>query len=153
MRKWSTIFILTIALTTLGAISPSVHFPTAQAETKDWSQLAEYVDTYAHETDFLKSSVVAPEIRRLLGKKYKILVRNLDTQSPLTRSGTVLYMSGNRAHEGGTSGAYILIEPQTQSLEVGLWEEKKFTAYRSGKTIDKPDDLKRMFEVYQTPVQ
>jgi hypothetical protein len=152
MRMRTTLLTLAISLTASSLISLPAIFPTAQAETSGWS-LGKYVNTYAHETDFLKSSVVAPEIRRLLGKKFKILVRNLDTQSPLTRSGTVLYMSGNSAHEGGMDGAYILIEPRTKSLEVGLWEEKKFKVYRSGSTIEKPDDLKRLFEVYQTPLQ
>lgn len=153
MRRWFTILILTVPLIGSDSMFVPIGFPKAIAETKDWSELGKYVDTYAHETDFLQSSVVVPEIKRILGGKFKILIRNLDTQSPLTKSGDVLYMSGNKAHEGGINGAYILIEPKTRSLEVGLWEDGKFEAYRSGKTIAKPEDLKRMFEVYQKPLQ
>lgn len=153
MRRSATRLALSISLAVSGLTVAAPLPTTAQAETVNWSSLNSYVDKYAHETDLLTKSIIVPDLRKLLGKKFKTLDQNLEVQSPLSKDGNVLYLSGNMAHQGGSDGAYLLIETQSKSLEVGLWENSQFKVYRAGEKISKPDDIKQMFEVYETPLQ
>ena len=153
MRQTRVILLLATSLAFVGVEAMKPLQAVALAQSRDWSSLQQYVGKYPHETDFFKSSAIAADLKRLLGRKYKVLMTNFDVQTPITRDGDVLHVYGNAAHEGGINGAYILIAPATQSLEVGLWEERRFKAYRLGKKIAKPAEIKQVFTVYQTPVQ
>lgn len=71
----------------------------------------------------------------------------MQVQSPLTREGNVLYVSGNKQHEGGSNAAYLLIDTATKALEVGLWENGKLTTYPAqGSTIARPADIQTLID-------
>jgi hypothetical protein len=119
--------------------------PPAAPAQADWSSLNALVGQYPNASKLIEDSAVTPELKTLLGAKYETLATHMQTQSPLEREGSVLYTSGNKAHEGGTNAAYILIDPTQRALEVGLWENGKLTTYSTqGATLAKPKDIQTL---------
>lgn len=116
--------------------------PTA---TADWSALNAQVGKYPNETKLLEDSPITADLKTLLGAKFDVLTTNMQTQAPLQKDGAVLFTSGNKQHEGGLNAAYLLIDPATKALEVGLWEGGKLTSYKTpGSNLAKPKDVQTM---------
>lgn len=110
-----------------------------------WSSLDAFVGKYPAESGLLDKSAIAGDLRSLLGEKLAVLRINTETNSPLLRENSVLYMSGNKTHEGGMEAAYLLIDPKARALEVGLWEKGKLSTYKTaGAKMAKPKDIRNM---------
>ena len=131
--------------------APAAPAPTAQSAppavpaATDWTSLNALVGQDPNASKLIEDSVVTPDLKALLGDKYETLRANMQTQSPLEREGSVLYTSGNKAHEGGVNAAYILIDPTQRGMEVGLWENGKLTTYTTqGAALPKPKDIQTM---------
>lgn len=135
-----------VAQSTAPAESTAAPAATApDAATADWASLDGLVGKYPRDSKLIEDSVITADLKTLMGAKYKTLQANMATQSPLERDGSVLYTSGNKAHEGGVNAAYILIDPSQRALEVGLWEGGKLTTYTShGANLTKPKDIQTM---------
>ncbi|MGH7028101.1 hypothetical protein [Brevundimonas sp.] len=119
--------------------------PAATPAATGWASLDGLVGQYPRDSKLLDDSVVVADLKTLLGDKFETLKTNMQTQSPLQREGAVLFTSGNKAHEGGVNAAYVLIDPATKALEVGLWEGGKLTTYKTpGSDLAKPTDIKTM---------
>ncbi len=117
----------------------------APATTADWSALNAQVGKYPNETKLLEDSPITADLKTLLGAKFDVLATNMQTQAPLQKDGAVLFTSGNKQHEGGVNAAYLLIDPATRALEVGLWEGGKLTTYKTpGSNLAKPKDVQTM---------
>lgn len=115
------------------------------AAASDWSALNAQVGKYPNETKLLEDSPITADLKALLGDKFDVLATNMQTQSPLEKDGAVLFTSGNKQHEGGVNAAYLLIDPATKALEVGLWEGGKLTTHKTaGSNIAKPSDIQAM---------
>lgn len=115
-----------------------------------WSDLNAQVGTYAHDTGLFERGMIAGELKALLGRKYQVFIDNMNVKSPLARDGAILYASGNAPHSGGYDGAYILIDTRRRAIEVGLWEAKRFRAYRTRNVkFRKPADIVSMIEFYK----
>jgi len=111
----------------------------------DWSSLDALVGRYPHENHVIDRSVITPALRALLGDKIAVLETNLEVAAPLQREGAVLFLSGNKAYEGGLDAAYLLIDPTLNALEVGLWEHGRLTTYKTpGSALAKPRDVQTM---------
>ena len=124
------------------APAPTDAAPTA---TADWSALNAQVGKYPNETKLLEDSPITADLKTLLGAKFNVLATNMQTQAPLQKDGAVLFTSGNKQHEGGVNAAYLLIDPATKALEVGLWEGGKLTTYKTaGSNIAKPKDVQTL---------
>lgn len=115
------------------------------AAATDWNALNAQVGKYPNETKLLEDSPITADLKALLGDKFDVLATNMQTQSPLEKDGAVLFTSGNKQHEGGVNAAYLLIDPATKALEVGLWEGGKLTTHKTaGSNIAKPSDIQAM---------
>lgn len=145
---------LTLAACSQPEATPPAEAPAAStdaapaapvAATSDWSALDAQIGKYPNETKLLEDSPITPDLKILLGEKFDVLATNMQTQSPLTKDGAVLWTSGNKQHEGGVNAAYVLIDPTAKALEVGLWEGGKLTTYKTaGSNIAKPADVQAM---------
>jgi len=109
---------------------------------EDWSQLDALVGQYPRDIGlFTEVSPIMPELKALLGDKVATFRGNMGTQGPLAKDG-VLYVTGNKPHEGGVNAAYLLIDSKAKRLEVGLVENGKLTVYASpGAALAKPKDV------------
>lgn len=124
-------------------VTETVPVPVATVITGEWAQLQPLVGQYPRDSGLFQTSVIAPQLKTLLGDKFDIFVTNMQVQSPLAQDGNVLSTSGNKQNEGGSQMAYLLIDPSTKALEVGLWEDGKLTTYATeGSNIPKPEDVR-----------
>lgn len=111
----------------------------------EWASLEPLVGQYPSQSGLFENSAIVAPLKTLLGDKYDTFKTNMGVQGPLTREGDILYVSGNKPHEGGSNAAYLLIDTRTKALEAGLWVNGKLTTYPAGGTsIAKPKDIQTM---------
>ncbi|WP_298912401.1 hypothetical protein [uncultured Algimonas sp.] len=111
----------------------------------DWSSLDAFVGGYPNNNALFDDSAISDTLRTLLGDRMTTLETNMQTAGPLQREGSVYYTSGNKAHQGGTDAAYLLIDRTRQDLEVGLWTDGELSVYKTdGADIAKPEDIRVM---------
>lgn len=119
--------------------------PAPAPQAADWASLEGLVGKYPSESRVFEDSAVAPELSTLLGPKLEVLKTNTQTSGPLNKEGGVYYLTGNKQHEGGLNEAYVLIDPATKAIEVGLREAGKLRVYTTpGANIAKPKDVQTM---------
>lgn len=100
--------------------------PTAPAASSPaattWAGLQAQVGRYPAEgNDYLRAGPLAQRLRGLLGPvNYPVLLDNLGVSGPLRQEGGMLYITGNRPHEGGTEAAAVVIHPAHDAVRVWL---------------------------------
>ena len=115
----------------------------APAAVAAWPGLDALLGKYPSE--FLDDSPITADLKTLLGDKFATLKTNTQTAGPLQTEGGVYYLIGNKAHEGGIEDAYVLADPATKGLEVGLREQGRLTVHTTpGAKIAKPKDVQTM---------
>ncbi|GAA5785404.1 hypothetical protein [Chitiniphilus shinanonensis] len=111
----------------------------------DWRPLDDYVGQYPRDIGlFTELSPIMPELKKLLGAKLDTFRDHMGTQGPLSRD-QVLFVTGNKPHQGGENAAYLLIDTAKRRLEVGLVEQGKLTVYASpGDALPRPKDVQTL---------
>lgn len=119
-----------------------------------WASLGPKVGQYPSQIGLFTKSAVVDDLRALLGEaRLQTLQQNFETASPLQRDGTVLFTSGNRAHEGGSEAAYLLLDQAHKAIEVGLWTNGTLSVYTTpGSHIRKPADIQTMIANSAAPI-
>lgn len=113
--------------------------------TGPWASLQPAIGQYPSQSGILENSPLADPLKTLLGDKFAAFKTNLQVESPLQQDGDVLYLSGNKQHEGGSEAAYLLADTKTRALEVGLWQAGKLEVFKTpGSDIRKPTDIQTM---------
>lgn len=69
---------------------------------------------------YLEQGVLAERLKALLGRRYDVLLQNLQTVGPLTKEGELWSITGNRQHEGGAEAAAVVIDPARNAIRVWL---------------------------------
>ena len=117
--------------------------PVAAAPA-DWSSLEGLVGKYPADSKLFEDSPIVPGLKALLGERFETFKVNTQTSGPLQKDG-VLFVTGNKPHNGGADQAYLLIDPATQAMEVGLWEAGKLSVFTTpGAKLAKPKDVQTM---------
>lgn len=134
------------------AKAPKAQVPAAQAPATPevapagtWN-LNGHLGKYPNESGLFDTSVIAPDLKTLLGPKLATFKANMQTEGPLMKDQSgVIYTSGNKDNASGVEQAYLLIDPAKKALEVGLWEGGKRTVYVTpGATLAKPKDIQTL---------
>lgn len=110
---------------------------------KSWQALENKVGSYPAEIGLYQTGAVAEALRQLLGSKFAVFQQNMQVSGPLSRD-QLLFVSGNKPHEGGREMAYLLLDPPSRQLEVGLIEQGRLTVYRSGPALYRPAEINTM---------
>jgi hypothetical protein len=118
-----------------------------EAAAEDWTALRASVGKYPSEIGLFETSPISGPLKALLGDRFAAFVANMEVQGPLQEEKDILYTSGNKAHEGGIEGAYLLIDPETRQLDVGLWEQGKPSHF--GAELAKPTDIATFISNYE----
>lgn len=118
-------------------------------EANPWPSLQAQVGRYPTDgADYLRTGPLADRLRGLLGStNYPVLLSNLAVSSPLRQEGAMLYITGNRPHQGSTEAAAVVIHPATDSVRVWLLtggEEWDVQDQGAPKTV--PADVATMME-------
>lgn len=118
-----------------------------------WASLDPKVGQYPSQIGLFTNAVV-DDLRALMGEAgLQTLRHNFETAAPLQRDGTVLFTSGNRAHEGGSEAAYLLLDQAHKAVEVGLWTNGALSVYKTpGSHIRKPADIRTMIANSAAPI-
>ena len=137
-----------VSSTSGGWVHSIASSPTANA-TNPWTNLQAQVGRYPTDgADFLRTGPLAERLRGLLGAtNYPVLLDNLGVSSPLQQEGAMLYITGNRPHQGGTEAAAVVIHPGNDAVRVWLLtggEEWDVQDQGAPKTV--PTDVARMME-------
>lgn len=118
---------------------------TANAGTQaDWSSLEASVGRYPADVNLYGQGPLVAPLQQLLGERFARFKANMQVSGPLSRAGGLLYVTGNKPHEGGEEAGYLLVDPATRQIEVGLWEGGKLNVYRSGADLPDPPDVQTM---------
>lgn len=113
------------------------------ANALQWQQLETKVGSYPADIGLYQKGVVAEALHQLLGKKMPVFLQNMQVSSPLGKD-QLLFVSGNKPHQGGEEMAYLLLDPSSKQLEVGLIEQGKLRIYRSGPPLYRPAEINTM---------
>lgn len=79
--------------------------------------------------DYVKDGVLAERLKALMGQQYDTLLKNLQTLGPLEPVAGLLYVMGNRQHQGGEEMAAVVIDPVRNGLRVWLLSEGRQTVF------------------------
>lgn len=124
--------------------TPPTPVPTTAPDA--WASLDGLIGKYPADTGLFDTSVIAPDLKALLGDRFAAFKTNMQVGAPLLKDGEVLYTTGNKVHEGGSEMAYLLVDPAQHALEVGLWRGGKLETLTrpAGATIAKPKDVQTL---------
>ena len=103
------------------AAHPAVPGVTAQP-ANPWGHLQTQVGNYPFDgADFLRSGPLAERLLGLLGRaNYNLLLDNLRVSGPLRQDGDMLYITGNRPHEGASEAAAVVVHSRADAVRVWL---------------------------------
>lgn len=124
--------------------------PTAGQQAASVATLAglrPLVGSYPGErADYLRQGALAQRLQRLLGDDYAVLLTNLGTSGPLVQEGDLLYITGNKPHEGGDEQAAVVVDPAQNALRVWLVHAGQERDWRdpASITLDWPRDVRTM---------
>ncbi|UUC92162.1 MULTISPECIES: hypothetical protein [Comamonas] len=88
--------------------------------------------------DYVKDGVLAQRLKTLMGHQYDTLLKNLQALGPLEPSADLLYVMGNRQHQGGEEMAAVVIDPVRNGLRVWLLSEGRQTVFTDVDGADIP---------------
>ncbi|WKL14865.1 hypothetical protein QYQ99_21160 [Comamonas testosteroni] len=102
--------------------------------------------------DYVKDGVLAQRLKTLMGPQYDTLLKNLQALGPLEPSAAVLYVMGNRQHQGGEEMAAVVIDPVRNGLRVWLLSEGRQTVFTDvdGADIPWPSAVQSMLRNIET---
>ncbi|THT98467.1 hypothetical protein E9531_14165 [Lampropedia puyangensis] len=87
----------------------------------DWLALNEALGQYPHQAPFLEQSAITARLTSLLGKDgYAAAMQNLQVSGPLSVEGSVFFITGNRAHQGGVEAVAIALDEASNRIRVWL---------------------------------
>lgn len=95
-------------------------------------ELERYAGGYAHESGLWRSEPLASRLKALLGAKLAPFEENLRVASALSKEGGVYYLVGNKPHQGGNDFAVFVADPDSDTINVVLYEGGHRTDFREG---------------------
>ncbi|GAB6967640.1 hypothetical protein JCM25156A_16770 [Komagataeibacter kakiaceti JCM 25156] len=123
------------------------HRPARAADTALAAQLAAASGRYATDTNLFAAGPLSIVLKQELGPQYADFVRNMQVASPLQPVGDIMFMTGNRQHEGGSSIAWLLVDRTGHNMTAGMVNPGQLSIYGFGPTpITKPGDVRTLLE-------
>ncbi|THJ32138.1 hypothetical protein E8K88_12870 [Lampropedia aestuarii] len=131
---------------------PDANQSTPQAAAKpdplaiDWEALNQAVGQYPANSPFLAQPAIVERLTKLLGQaNYAQAQLNLQVASPLSVEGSVFYITGNRAHEGGINAVAIGLDEASNTIRVWLLQNSQAHVFAEpGANFAWPRDVQTM---------
>ena len=130
--------------------------PEASTPASTLQELEKSVGTYPGDNSYLVSGVLAERLKALLGEDtYKLVLQDLEVASPLSKDGERLFITGNRAHQGGEEMAAIVVDPAQNAVRVWLSTEGKSQVFQDPAQVEVPwpADVQTMISNFQESKQ
>ncbi|GBQ16611.1 hypothetical protein CFR78_01910 [Komagataeibacter rhaeticus] len=135
-------------LSGLLALGASTALAAPQApDTALARELAMTAGQYAPDTGLFEKGPLATRLRQELGARYATFLSNMEVAGPLQPAGDLLFITGNRQHEGGSRIAWLLTDRQGVNMTVGILDPGRLDLLTTGPTpLTKPADIRAMLE-------
>lgn len=122
----------------------------ALATAPSLASLNNFVGKYPAEIKLWEKQPLQGRLRALLGEHYEVFLVNMQVTGPLTASGNIAYVMGNKAHSGGSEAAIFLAEIESNRLHVWLLLNEILTEYHEpGPKIKLPHEVETMINEMQ----
>jgi hypothetical protein len=120
--------------------------PAPPALPVGWAQLPTLVGRYDLRLDLIHRGEIADAIRALIGRRRMAALEiRLYVSGPIGRQGSIYFVSGNAAHQGGVEQAYVLMDAEQRRVQVGLWEGGKLVVHPPpGGRLPVPEPIARL---------
>lgn len=123
-------------------VPPVIPRPSV-ASPGPWAALDTMVGRLPKDSGLFTSSAIARKIQDTLGPDYESFLRNMAYQSPLRRNRATMWVVGSAAANSADT-AYLLIDQNTQQIEIGVSKGGRANVYRStGAPLKRPAEVQR----------
>ncbi|WP_019701316.1 hypothetical protein [Paracidovorax oryzae] len=132
--------------------APAAAAPAAAATpaaADHWAGMQALVGRYPTDgVDFLRTGPMAERLKGLLGPvNYPVLLQNMGTSGPLRKEGNLLYITGNRPHQGGSESAAVVLDPARDAMRVWLQTDgEEWDVQDYGRGVQMPAEVRTMME-------
>lgn len=111
---------LLLSYGTDGLLRYSKNAPAA-AQTTSLAGLRRHIGQYPRDIDlWTVHPLIAKRLQKLLGDKRDAFIENMKVQGPISEENGVLYVTGNKPHEGGKNMAVFLADLANDKIQVWL---------------------------------
>lgn len=145
--------VLALSAMTIGACSSQQTPPeqtAALATAPSLASLNNFAGKYPAEIKLWEKQPLQGRLPALLGEHYEAFLVNMQVTGPLTASGNIAYVMGNKAHSGGSEAAIFLAEIESNRLHVWLLVNEILTEYHEpGPKIKLPYEVETMINEMQ----
>lgn len=142
-KKWGLALGAAAALALAGCqTTPAGVDPNSQ---QAWNQLQAQVGQYPHDAAFLQQGVMAARMQHLLGEHRAAFMQNLQVTGPLSKQGSVYYITGNRQHDGGQNAAAVALDAKSNTMRIWwLQDGQPRVVQDPGAAFSWPKDVNQM---------
>ena len=93
--------------------------PKAEA-TSSLADLRRHLGQYPRDIKLWSHPLLADRIRALLGDRHAAFLENIRVQGPLTEENGLLFVTGNKPHQGGVDMAAFIVDPVNDKIQIWL---------------------------------
>ena len=93
--------------------------PKAEA-TASLADLRRHLGQYPRDIYLWGHPLLAERLHALLGDKHQTFLENMRVQGPLTEENGLLFVTGNRPHQGGVDMAAFVADPVNDKIQIWL---------------------------------
>ncbi|HJQ99051.1 MAG TPA: hypothetical protein VJ826_12130 [Candidatus Polarisedimenticolaceae bacterium] len=127
-------------------------FPLDELGDGPLDELRRYAGTYEAGGPLWKTEPLKERLAALLGDKLAAFETRFQITGPLRQEGGVYYATGNQAHQGGIDVAAFLADPETDTINVVLVENRKREDFKEGgREVTVPAEVRTFLANVETP--
>lgn len=101
------------------ALRYSKNGPKAGA-TSSLAELRRHLGQYPRDINLWSHPLLAQRIHALLGGRHATFLENIRVQGPLTEENGLLFVTGNKPHQGGVEMAAFVADPVNDKIQIWL---------------------------------
>ncbi|KQR45962.1 hypothetical protein [Acidovorax sp. Leaf160] len=135
--------------TTASAATLPPKSAAAAPAANPWAGVQEQVGRYPSSgEDFLRNGPIARRLQGLLGPvNYPVFLQNMGTSGPLRQEGPLIYITGNRPHEGGAESAAMVLDPARDVMRAWLQTgDEEWDVQDAGPAVPLPAEVRQFIQ-------
>jgi len=114
-----------------------------------WAGVQQQVGRYPSSgEDFLRTGPIARRLQGLLGPvNYPLFLQNMGTSGPLRQEGSLIYITGNRPHQGGQESAAMVLDPTRDVMRAWLQTgDEEWDVQDAGPAVPLPAEVRQFIQ-------
>jgi putative lipoprotein len=115
-------------------------------------ELARYAGTYETQGKLWKTEPLQARLASLLGGKLGAFESRFQVSGPLREEGGIFFATGNKRHEGGVDVAAFVADPESDTINVVIVENRKREDFKEGgREVPLPLEVKTLLASLESP--